>query len=232
MRSLTTHVLWIDVPVRNLLGNIYNKAYRSILGVIMMSNDGRIDFIVVPDKKYFGLLLKILHQWFHSSHFKFHVLRKKHRDESSTPARYNLRVTSQAWWKQKKKLSARTMLVAVSLRYSVVFAYICINIDFTIFKKQNKWNNCLSHIWQHNNTHIIYVSSVCSCNIIRKYVYFYIRWRSSRISPFWTFSRPLKKCNSFFSWSSWYFGSGWSEKSILTDKTNESVIWDIWAYTI
>ena len=39
------------MPVRNLLGNIYNKAYRSILGIIMMLNDGRICFIGVPDKK-------------------------------------------------------------------------------------------------------------------------------------------------------------------------------------
>ena len=42
-----------------LFGNIYNKAYRSILGInIIMSNDGRICFIVVPDKKY-GVLVKI-----------------------------------------------------------------------------------------------------------------------------------------------------------------------------
>ena len=34
----------------NLLENIYNKVYRSILGNIMMSNDGRICFIVAPDK--------------------------------------------------------------------------------------------------------------------------------------------------------------------------------------
>ena len=33
---------------------IYNKAYRSILGNIMMSNYSRICFIVVPDKKYYG----------------------------------------------------------------------------------------------------------------------------------------------------------------------------------
>ena len=38
------------MPVCDLLGNIYNKAYRSILGNIMMANDGRICFIVVPDK--------------------------------------------------------------------------------------------------------------------------------------------------------------------------------------
>ena len=58
MRSLTTHVL-IDVSVRNLLENIYNKAYSSILVIIMMLIDDRICFIVVPDNKYCGLLLKI-----------------------------------------------------------------------------------------------------------------------------------------------------------------------------
>ena len=42
------------MPVCNLLGNIYNKAYRSIFGNVMMSNDGRICFIVVPDNKYYG----------------------------------------------------------------------------------------------------------------------------------------------------------------------------------
>ena len=47
---LTPHIQWIVVPACNLLWNIYNKAYRSILGFIMMSNDGRICFIVVPDK--------------------------------------------------------------------------------------------------------------------------------------------------------------------------------------
>ena len=37
----------------------------------MMLNDGRICFIVVPDKKYYGLLLKI-----YGSHFKLPVLQK------------------------------------------------------------------------------------------------------------------------------------------------------------
>ena len=99
----------------------------------------------------------------------------------------------------RKKLSAKTMLVTVSLRYPVVFAYICINIDFTIFFL--KTNETIGFLVskKHKNRHIIYVSSVCSCKIIRKYVYFYLR---SWISPFWTFSRPVKKCNSFFSWSS------------------------------
>ena len=49
----------MDLSVCILIGNIYNKAYRSILGNVMMSNNGRICFIVVPDKKNYGLLLKI-----------------------------------------------------------------------------------------------------------------------------------------------------------------------------
>ena len=38
------------MPVCNLFGNIYNKAYRSILSIILILNDGRICLIVVPDK--------------------------------------------------------------------------------------------------------------------------------------------------------------------------------------
>ena len=71
------------MPVCNLLGNIYNKAYRSILGNIMMSNDGRICFIVVPDKKYY----EKYDFSEHGSHFEFHVLQKSiHKDKSSTSA--------------------------------------------------------------------------------------------------------------------------------------------------
>ena len=40
----------MNICAGNILGNIYNKAYRSILGNIMMSNDSRICCIVVPDK--------------------------------------------------------------------------------------------------------------------------------------------------------------------------------------
>ena len=124
------------------------------------------------------------------------------------------------------------MLVAVSLRYPVICAYICINIDFTIFFSKNKWQNLTSHTWKHKNRHIIYVFSVCSCKLIRKNVYFYIRWRPSWISPFWTIFSTYKNMQSLFSWSSWYCESESSEKSILTDKMHESGICDIWAYTI
>ena len=59
-----------------ILGNIYNKAYRSILGNIMMSNDGRICFFVVPDKKYYGK--------YNFSDFMAAVLQNIHKDECST----------------------------------------------------------------------------------------------------------------------------------------------------
>ena len=39
------------MPVCNLARNIYNKAYRRILGILMMTNDGRICFNLIPDKK-------------------------------------------------------------------------------------------------------------------------------------------------------------------------------------
>ena len=72
------------MPVCNLLGNIYNKAYRSILGNIMMSNDGRICFIVVPDKKYYG---KYDFSDFMAAILNFMFYKKNiHKDKSSTSA--------------------------------------------------------------------------------------------------------------------------------------------------
>ena len=47
----------------------------------------------------------------------------------------------------------------------------------------------LSHNWKHKNRHMIHVSSVCRCKIIRKNVHFYIRWRPSWISSFWQFKK-------------------------------------------
>ena len=47
-----------------------------------MSKDGRISFIVVPDKKYYGK-----YDFSDFSHFEFHVLQKNiHKDKSSTSA--------------------------------------------------------------------------------------------------------------------------------------------------
>ena len=40
--------------------------------------------------------------------------------------------------RNRKKISAKMMLAAVSLRNPVVFAYICININLTIFFSNNK----------------------------------------------------------------------------------------------
>ena len=72
------------MAVCNLLGNIYNKAYRSILGNIMMSNDGRICFIVVPDKNIMVNMTSVI-SW--QPFFEFHVLPKNiHMDKSSTSA--------------------------------------------------------------------------------------------------------------------------------------------------
>ena len=72
------------------------------------------------------------------------------------------------------------------------------NVDFTIFFSKNKWQNLLSYTLKHKNRHSIYVSSVCSCKIIRKKIYFYIRWRPSWISPFWTIFSTYKKMQSLF----------------------------------
>ena len=63
------------------------------------------------------------------------------------------------------------MLVTVLLRSPVVFAYICINIDFTIFFFLND-RICLL-IPENIRIDIFYVSSVCTCKIIRKF--FHIR---------------------------------------------------------
>ena len=66
--------------------------------------------------------------------------------------------------KREKKLSAKTMLVAVSQRYPVVFANIGlktnVRLDFLI-PENNKIDLFL-----------IYVSTLCSCKIIHKYVCF------------------------------------------------------------
>ena len=100
------------------------------------------------------------------------------------PPRYHHRGTSQAKTSRaKKKLLAKTMLAAVSLQYPAVFAHICINIDFTIFFFL-KTNERIGFLIPENIRIDIYFSSVCSCKIIRKYVYFYIPWRPSWISPF------------------------------------------------
>ena len=180
MCKLTTCIYWIYVPVCNLLGNIYNKAYRNILGNIMMSNDGGICFIVVPDKNIMENITSVISSqpfWIscftkHPQGWELHI---RPDITIGEPAKHN---------QNRKKTISKNNVSRSSLRCPVVFAHICINIDFTIFFSKNKWKNWLSHTWKHKNRHIIYVSSVCSCKIIRKYVYFYILWRPSWISPF------------------------------------------------
>ena len=116
------------MTVCNLVGNIYNKAYRSILGIIMMSNDGRICFIVVPDKNNLVCCSKYNFGDFMAAILNFMFYKKSTRMRAPNPSRYHHRGISQAQSKQKK-ISAKTLLTTVSLRYPVVFAYICINVD-------------------------------------------------------------------------------------------------------
>ena len=67
----------MDVPARNLLGNIYNKAYRSILGNMMLSNDGRICFIVVHEKNIMVCCSKYYFSDFMAAILNF-MFKKKH----------------------------------------------------------------------------------------------------------------------------------------------------------
>ena len=125
------------MQVCNLLGNIYNKAYRSILGIIMMSNDGRI-CLMSSDKNIMVCCSKYNLSDFMAAILNFMFSKKPTKKKVPHPPRYHHRGTSQSIIKTEKNLSDKTMLVAVSLQYPVVFAYICINIDFTIFKNKNK----------------------------------------------------------------------------------------------
>ena len=144
----------------------------------MMSSDGRICFTV---QKYYVCYAKYMAAILNCMFYK-----KTHKGESSTSAKHN----------QNRKTTISQDNVSRS--FTAISDCFCINIDFTIFFSKNKWKNWLFHMWKHKNRHIIYVPSACSCKIIRKYVYFYIRWQPSWISSFWTFSRPLKKAIPFF----------------------------------
>ena len=122
----------------------------------------------------------------------FMFYKKTHKDKSSTyalispygePAKHN---------QNRKQISQNN----VSRSFTALSGCFCLYLHeyrfYNIFfLKRMKEMAFSSHIWTHKNRHIIYVSSVCSCKIIRKYVYFYIHWRPSWISPFWTFYRPL-----------------------------------------
>ena len=65
------------------------------------------------------------------------------------------------------------MLVAVSLRYPVVFAYICIDIDFTIFFSKNKWQNSL--IPENMRVDILFMSLayVVAKLLAKMFIFFY-----------------------------------------------------------
>ena len=72
------------MPVCNL--RIYDKAYRSILGIIMISNDGGI--IVVPDKNIMVCFMAAI--------LNFMFYKKSTRMRAPHPSRYHHRGTSQA----------------------------------------------------------------------------------------------------------------------------------------
>ena len=84
------------MPVCNLVGNLFNKAYRSILGIIMMWNDGRICFIVVPDKNIMVCCSKYNFGDFMAAILNFMFYKKSTRMRAPNPFRYHHRGTSQA----------------------------------------------------------------------------------------------------------------------------------------
>ena len=106
-----------------------------------------------------------------------------------------------------------------------------INIDFTIFFLKTSDRICFL-IPENIRIGILFMSLayVVAKLFAKMFIFIYVGGHLG-FSYFGPFSRPIKKCNPFFSWSSWYFESESSEKSILTDKMHESVICDIWACT-
>ena len=79
----------MDVPVCDLHGNIYHKAYRSILGIIMMSNDGRICVIVVPDKNIMVCCSKYNFSDFMAAILHFMLHKKSTWMRAAHPPRYH-----------------------------------------------------------------------------------------------------------------------------------------------
>ena len=102
--------------------------------------------------------------------------------------------------KQNKKITISQNILSRS--FTAISGSFCLYLHYyrlyNLFSK-NKCQNLLSHTWKHKNRHIIYVSSVCSCKIIRKNIYYYIRWRLSWILPFWTIFSTYKKMQYLFS---------------------------------
>ena len=68
--------------------------------------------------------------------------------------------------------------------------------------------------------------------LLQKYLFLYTLAAILDFAILDHFLDPLKKCNPFFSWSSWYFESESSEKSILTDKMQERVMWHTYEPTL
>ena len=82
-----------------------------------MSNYDRICFIAVPDKNNLIHCSKYDSSDFMAAILNFMFYKKKHKDESSTSAQISPEGNQPSIIKTEKKLSAKVMLVAVSLRY-------------------------------------------------------------------------------------------------------------------
>ena len=103
-----------------------------ILSNIMMSNDGRICFIVVPDKNIMGKITSVI-SWQPFSCFT------KHPQGLELHIRIDITIGEPAKHNQnRKKTISQNNVSRSSLRNPVVFAHICINIDFIIFFLKNK----------------------------------------------------------------------------------------------
>ena len=94
--------------------------------------------LLYPDKNIMVCCSKYIFSDFMAAILNFMFFKKKTIMRAPHPPRYHHREPAK-YNQNRNKLSFKTMLVAVSLRYPVVFAYICINIDVTIFFSKNKF---------------------------------------------------------------------------------------------
>ena len=91
------------------------------------------------------------------------------------------------------------MLVAVLLRYPVVFVYICINIDLTIFFLKTNDRICFL-IPENIRIDILFMSLayVVAKLLAKMFIFIYVGGHLV-FRHFGPFSRHIKKCNPFFS---------------------------------
>ena len=90
------------------------------------------------------------------------------------------------------------MLVAVTLRYPVVFAYICINIDLKKIKL--KTNDIICFLIPENiriDELFMSLAYVAAKLFAKMFIFIYVGGHRG-FRHFEPFSRPIKKCNPFF----------------------------------